>query len=97
MSLTILSVYVKSIDGDSEPDVCLVKCCERSRWVEYPGKLLAIGSKKEMILEVANNRESAQASSEAKKTRLKTGEVQRVQPPQKKRHDVSCSPLLFCS
>ena len=68
---------MKSVDGDSEPDVgdmCLVRCRERSWWVEYLGKLLAIGSK-EMILEVANNKESAQASSGAKKTGSKTGEI----------------------
>ena len=55
---------VKSVDGDSEPnvgDMCLVRCREQSRWVEYPGKLLAIGSKKEMKLEI-KDRESTQAS-----------------------------------
>ena len=58
---------VKSIDGDSEVgigDMCLVRCRERSRWVEYPGKLLAVGSKKEMKLAITENRETAQASSE---------------------------------
>jgi hypothetical protein len=50
---------VKSVDGDSElgiGDMCLVRCRERSRWVEYPGKLLAMGSKKEMKLAIATGR-----------------------------------------
>ena len=74
---------VKSVDGDSEPDVgemCSIRCCERSRWVEYPGKLLAVGSK-EMELEMARlddlglsdgeDEGSAQVTSEAEKTVFK--------------------------
>ena len=77
---------VKSVDGESEPDVgeiCSVRCCERSRWVEYPGKLLAVGSK-EMEQEMAwlddlgssddEDEESVQVTSEAEKTVFK-GEI----------------------
>ena len=77
---------MKSVDGDSEPDVgemCSIRCRERSRWVEYPGKLLAVGSKKEMELEMARlddlgssdgdgeDEEGAQVTSEAEKTVFK--------------------------
>ena len=47
---------VKSVGGVSEPnvgDVCSIRCRERGKWIEYPGKLLAQGSKKEMELELA--------------------------------------------
>ena len=75
---------MKSVDGESEPDVgemCSVRCRERSRWVEYPGKLLAVGSKKEMEQEMARlddlgssddkDEESVQVTSEAEKTVFK--------------------------
>ena len=48
-------------------EMCLVRCHEQSRWVEYPGKLLAVGSKKEMKLVITENRETAQASSETER------------------------------
>ena len=41
-----------------------MRCHKRSRWVEYPSKLLAMGSKKDMKLAITNNIETAQASSE---------------------------------
>ena len=46
---------MKSVDGDSETDVWVISsvgCCEQSRWIKYPGKLLAVGSK-EMELKMA--------------------------------------------
>ena len=80
---------MKSFDGDSElsiGDMCLVRCRERSRWVEYPGKLLAMGSKKDMKLAITNNRETAQASSE------KVSEIGRGDTA----GDVSWTPLGLC-
>ena len=68
-------INVKSVDSDSEPevgDMCLVRRCEWSRWIEYPGKLLAIGSKKEMKVVIASCIVSDQASSGEV---LKTGVV----------------------
>ena len=72
---------MKSSDGDSEPDVgemCSVRCREQSKWVKYPGKLLAVGSKEEMELEMVwldnlgssddEDEESTQATSEAAKS-----------------------------
>jgi hypothetical protein len=80
---------VKSVDGDSElgiRDMCLVRYCKRSRWVEYPDKLLAIGSKK-MKLVITNNRETVQASSEMAS---KTGRVDTA-------GDASWTPLGLCT
>ena len=58
---------VKAVDGDSElsiGDVCSVRCRERSKWVEYPGKLLAQGLRKEMELEMARLDNLATSSDE---------------------------------
>ena len=46
--------------------MCTVRCRERGKWIEYPGKLLAQGSKKEMELELArlDNLESSSDEDE---------------------------------
>ena len=83
----LLKGSVKSVGGVSEPhvrDVCSDTCHEWGKWTEYPGKLLAQGSK-EMELELAQpdnlelsndeDKEDARASPQVKE------EVRRILKP----------------
>ena len=43
---------IVSIGGVSIGEMCSVRCRERGKWVQYPGKLLSQGSKREMELQM---------------------------------------------
>lgn len=43
---------VIKVGGISIGDMYSVRCRERGKWVEYPGKLLSQGSKREMELQM---------------------------------------------
>lgn len=57
---------VVSVGEVSIGDMCSVRCRERGKWVEYPGKLLAQGSKREMELQMLqlDNLESSSEDDE---------------------------------
>lgn len=43
---------VVSVGGVSIGEMCSVRCRELGKWVQYPGKLLSQGSKREMELQM---------------------------------------------
>ena len=91
------------LQSDREPqigDSCIVKLRERSKPVEYPGRLLAIGSKKEMELEMSrldnldwsdDDGDVSGSGPAGKDTEDQVQEEEQEQPPKKRRRQVVSS------
>lgn len=91
------------LQGDKEPQIgdnCVVKLRERSKTVEYPGKLLAIGSKKKMELEMSrlDNLDCSDEDGDVsvsgptgKETVEQVLEERQEQPPKKRRRQIVSS------